>query len=242
VVSGELGEGGGETGGTTNGAEGTKGEEGFWGWNWLGAKAGRVLDDCGVLRHCRSSVLCLNCWAQGCLANGRSNVTDCSKVMNLFEGLILTIVAANISGIQGHWAKEMQLPFGSLAESIWMVVPLLFILVSIPALRKELGRLLHFVHLVALGCVLLPIVIFTQQTHQIRVQGPPRSEAAAAIRAVCGGRVLFVSDGEGACAYVPSSLDRSEVARRIFLIDPTLNPTHAESEATGRGTIGGESK
>jgi hypothetical protein len=157
--------------------------------------------------------------------------------MNLFEGLILTIVAANISGIQGHWAKEMQLPFGSLAESIWMVVPLLFILVSIPALRKELGRLLHFVHFVALGCVLLPVVIFTQQTHQIPVLGFPKSEAAAAIRAVYGGRVLFASDGEGVCAYVPCSLDRSDVAKRIFLIDPTLNPTHSEP-----GAIGGESK
>jgi hypothetical protein len=148
--------------------------------------------------------------------------------MYLFEGLILTILATNTGGIQGHWAKEMQLPFGSLAESIWMVVPLLFILVSIPALRKELGRLLPFVHFVALGCVLLPIVIFTQQTHQIPVLGFPKSEAAAAIRAAYGGRVLFVSDGEGTWAYVPRSLDRSDVAQRIFLIDPTLNPTHSE--------------
>ena len=157
----------------------------------------------------------------------------------ILEGLIFTILAADTSGIQGRWAKELGLPFGSIAEGIWVTVPLVFILVSIRPIRKRLGRWQHAVHAMAFGCILLPIFIFSTQTSRIPLTDFPDTEASQAIRERFNNQVLVVSGGGGTRAYVSNAIDRDDVAAAIFELDPSVKPTNTEqiSEDKGQGEL-----
>lgn len=67
----------------------------------------------------------------------------------ILEGCILTVLAAGSSGIQGQWAAQLGLPFGWLSAMIFVIVPIIFIAVSIPPFRRRLGHFQHLVHLVS---------------------------------------------------------------------------------------------
>jgi len=147
----------------------------------------------------------------------------------ILEGLIFTILAADMSGVQGRWARELGLPLGAIAESIWVVVPILFVAMAIPAVRKGLGRWQHFIHVAALGCIFLPILIFSSQTKQIPLTDFPNSEASKGIRERFQNEVMIVGGSGGTRAYLRNTLDRDEVERVIFELDPSTKPTGTES-------------
>lgn len=151
----------------------------------------------------------------------------------LLEGLIFTILASDSSGIQGHWAREIQLPLASVAADIWRVVPLLFVLVALPPIRKRLGSWQHAVHALAIGCVLFPMLVFHAQTRQIPLQDLPDAKTVKAIRERFNSQVCFVSSGGGATAYLSQALNRDEVAKALFELDPNLHPSQPEQDGTG---------
>ena len=160
----------------------------------------------------------------------------------ILEGLIFTILAADMSGIQGRWARELGLPFGAVAESIWIAVPVLFIAVAIPPVRKRLGRLQHFVHAAAIGCIFLPILIFFTQTQQIPLTDFPSTEASKEIRERFSNQVMIVGGSGGTRAYLRDSLDRDEVAQVIYELDPSIKPTNTEQDADDQLPARAESK
>ena len=152
----------------------------------------------------------------------------------ILEGLILTILAADMSGIQGCWARQLGLPFGNIAEGIWVTVPIIFLAVSIPPIRKLLGRWHQAVHVIAFGCILFPILIFSTQTSQIPLNRFPNAEASKAIRERFHGQVLITASGGGTKAYVSKAIDLDEVAKTIFALDPLLKTSNTEQVVDGK--------
>ena len=146
----------------------------------------------------------------------------------ILEGLILTVLAADMSGIHGRWAKELGLPFGGVAEGIWVVVPIVFLAVAIPPIRKQLGHFHHLVNIFAICCVILPLLIFFAQTSEVRLSDFPNTEASRQIREQFHGQVLVVGGSGGTRAYVSNAKDRDDVADVIFALDPTVKPTNTE--------------
>ena len=145
------------------------------------------------------------------------------KYSYVLEGVILTLLAAEMSGIQGMWALEMSLPFGLLAAMAWVIVVLIYLIVAIPAFRRKIGGFQYLLRIIALVCVALPNLIFTQQITSIPLRQTPTLETWKKIDEQFKGRIKIVSS-KGACAYVPRWFDQNDVAKSIFAIDPTLNP------------------
>lgn len=160
----------------------------------------------------------------------------------ILEGLIFTIVAADMSGIHGRWAREIKLPLGAVAEEIWIAVPLVFMLVSFSEIRKRLGRWLHAVHAIAFVCPLIPPLVFHAQTSQIPLNGFPDTEVCKVIREQFDNQILFVSDGGGTRAYVSSAINRNHVAEVIYKLDPKINPTSTEQHGGGQSDARSEPK
>ena len=148
------------------------------------------------------------------------------------EGIILTVLAADTSGIQGQWAAHLQLPFGVLAAMIWLIVPFIFIAVSIPFVCKKLGWWQHLVHIVAIGCIAFPVVVFCLQSRPIDLRKYPSREVATQLRTRFNERIIIVSSRGYVNAYVPRSFDKNEVAKMIFSLDPSLNPRITEPGAS----------
>ncbi len=159
----------------------------------------------------------------------------------ILEGLIFTILAAGMSGVHGRSAREIGLPFGAIAEGIWVAVPVIFLVVAISPVRKRLARWQHFVHVAAFGCITLPILIFFSQTNQIPLTDFPSTEASREIRERFRDQVMIVGDSGGTRAYFPETLDRNEVAQVIFALDPSIKPTNPKDAAEQPATAG-ESK
>ena len=151
-------------------------------------------------------------------------------MLYILEGLIFTILAADMSGIHGRWARELGLPFGNIAEGIWVVVPIIFLAFSIPPIRKLLERWHQAVHVIAFGCILFPILIFFTQTSQISLNRFPNTEASKAIRERFHGQVLIIACGGGTKAYVSNAIDRAEVAKTIVALDLLLKPSNTEQD------------
>jgi len=146
----------------------------------------------------------------------------------LFEGFILMMVALDQSGIKGRHAMELGLPFGWLAESIWIIVPILFIALSIPRFRQVAGFYQHFVHPITFVAILLPTIIFSWQTESIPLRDSMNHVAVEEVRDRYNDTILFVTDSRGRCVYIPKSLDRDEVAATIYAIDPSVDPGRVE--------------
>ena len=146
----------------------------------------------------------------------------------ILEGFIFTMLAATMSGMHGRWARDLALPFGMLAERIWVLVPVIFIAVSISWSRNRLGRWHHAVHFMACGCILLPCLIFSLQTSRIALNDMPTAEVSKEIQARFQGQVIIVGGSGGMRAYAANTLDRDAVAQAIFALDPKLKPTNAE--------------
>ena len=156
------------------------------------------------------------------------------SLLYILEGLALTIVAADSGAIQGRLASELGLPFAMIAERIWVTVPVLFLVVSIPRFRKQLGRWQHLIHVAAVGCIILPILIFFSHTNQIPLNDFPSVDASKAIKEQLHGHVVFVGGGGGTRAYLPNTLDKDEVAQAIFALDPNSKPTNTEQGAASK--------
>jgi hypothetical protein len=156
-------------------------------------------------------------------------------VLYLLEGLIFTILAADSCGTYGQRAKQIQLPFGTLAELIWVFIPVAFISVSIPAFRRKICRYQHWIHLYAVSCAIAPVFIFTQQSQKIPILDFPNREASAIFLERYDGRVLYVSTRGHKNAIIPRSLDSTEIARELYSLDPSLNPASAEHDVELKG-------
>ncbi|MCP5559652.1 MAG: hypothetical protein H7A55_18045 [Verrucomicrobiaceae bacterium] len=144
----------------------------------------------------------------------------------IFEGLIVSILAADASGIQGSWDRQLGLPFGRIAEEIWIAVPILFLVLAIPSIRNQLGRWQHAPHAVAIGCVFFPVLTLFTQTRQIPLNHFPTTDASRALREQFHGQVLIVGEGSRTVAYVSNALDHDKVAEAIFALDPTVKPSN----------------
>lgn len=148
----------------------------------------------------------------------------------LFEGLLLMMMASNQSGVQGRHAIELGLPFGWLAATIWILVPVIFVTVSIRKVRERVGLFQHVVQPLAAAAIFLPTFVFSTQTEKIPLRGYPTVEAMREVLSRFDDRVLFSSYSTRTHAYIPKSLDRNEVAFVIYELDPTVDPTSAEQD------------
>jgi len=151
------------------------------------------------------------------------------------EGIILTVLAADTSGMQGQWAAGLGLPFGSLSAAIFLVVPLIFIAVSIPAICKRLGHFQHIVHIVALACIAMPVLIFSSQSESIPLRHWPEVATSRRIHEQYKGRIMIMASSAVPRAYFPRSAGKDKVAKAIFAVDPTLNPNHTAQAVPSDG-------
>ena len=146
----------------------------------------------------------------------------------ILEGLVLTVLAADASGMQGQWAAQLGLPFGLFAAMTFTVVPVIFIAVSIPPIRRRLGHLQHIVHIVALACIAIPYLTWYLQVSSIPLRHWPAVATSREINKQYNGKIVIIANSAVPRAYFPRSLDQIQVATAIFSIDPTLNPNHTE--------------
>jgi len=144
------------------------------------------------------------------------------------EGIILTVLAADTSGMQGQWAAGLGVPFGSLSAAIFLAVPLIFIVVSIPPICQRLGHLQHLVHIVAIACIAMPVLIFRSQTDSIPLRHWPEGKTSRRIQEQYKGRIMIMASSAVPRAYFPRSVSRDEVSKVIFSVDPTLKPDNTE--------------
>jgi len=157
------------------------------------------------------------------------------RLIYIPEAIILTILAADTSGMQGQWAAHLGLPFGSLSAAIFLAVPLIFIAVSIPPISQRLGHVEHIVHIVALACIAMPVLIFRLQTDSIPLRHWPEGETSKRIHEQYKGKIMIMASSAVPRAIFPRSESRDEVAKAIFAIDPTLNTNHTEQVVPSDG-------
>ena len=97
-----------------------------------------------------------------------------------------------------------------------------------------LGMWHHLIHLLAICCILFPVLIFHKQTSRIALEDFPDAKATAEIRERFDGQVMVVGGSGGASAYVSNNLDQDEVAKVIFGLDPSVKPTNTEQDGAGQ--------
>ncbi len=145
----------------------------------------------------------------------------------IIEGLLFSLLAMNASGA-GARAMQLKLSFGWVAGWMWILVPIAFVGVSVPALRQKIGRHQHWVHVIGIACFLLPGFIFSRQTQEIPLLAVPTLNAWDVLSEEYNDRILFMGNTSGIRAIIPRSFDRHEVTQKIFALDPSVDPSRTE--------------